>query len=83
MKQDLGEALPKVRNPPSFTLRKEKKQRRLHETGPSSLKYYIRCQINQPQLTFYTLILFWNQKKKKKIIFICSFISYIQHLELQ
>ena len=24
MKQDLREALPKVRNPPSFTLRKEK-----------------------------------------------------------
>ena len=24
MKQDLKEALPKVRNPPSFTLRKEK-----------------------------------------------------------
>ena len=33
MKQDLREALPKVRNPPSFTLRKEK-QRRLRETGP-------------------------------------------------
>ena len=33
MKQDLREALPKVRNPPSFTLRKEK-QRRLRETSP-------------------------------------------------
>ena len=32
MKQDLREALPKVRNPPSFTLKK--KQWRLRETGP-------------------------------------------------
>ena len=33
MKQDLRETLPKVRNPLSFTLRKEK-QRKLRETGP-------------------------------------------------
>ena len=35
MKQDLREALPKVRNPPSFTLRKEKTK----ETGlkPASI----------------------------------------------
>ena len=37
MKQDLREALPKVRNPPSFTLRKEKTKevsRRLLWKGP-------------------------------------------------
>ena len=34
MKQDLREALPKVRNPPSFTLRKEKNKEGFVKPAP-------------------------------------------------
>ena len=39
MKQDLREALPKVRNPPSFTLRKEKNKGGFVKLAPGSSQF--------------------------------------------
>ena len=42
MKQDLREALPKHRNPPSFTLRKEKNKGGFVKTAPELTVLYFR-----------------------------------------